>query len=77
MQTRRGGAAGFGESRAGFLTAGIHIRRAQAATITEGDLILIGAIAFKSIDEPVGDALGLTLSPTHVSIEYLSQINYH
>jgi len=38
---------------------GIDIRRSQAATITEGDLILIGAETFKIIGEPMGDALEL------------------
>ena len=51
--------AEFGESRAVLPTVGIDIRRSQAATITEGDLIMIGAEAFKIIGEPMGDALGL------------------
>ena len=53
--------AEFGESRAVLPTVGIDIRRSQAATITEGDLILIGAETFKIISEPIGDALGLVL----------------
>ena len=51
--------AEFGESRAVLPTVGIDIRRSQAATITEGDLIMIGAETFKIVGEPMGDALGL------------------
>lgn len=51
--------AEFGDSRAVLPTVGIDIRRSQATTITEGDLIVIGAEAFKIIGEPMGDALGL------------------
>ena len=51
--------AEFGDSRAVLPTVGIDIRRSQAATITEGDLIVIGAEIFKVIGEPMGDALGL------------------
>lgn len=53
--------AEFGESRAVLSTIGIDIRRSQAATITEGDLILIGAETYRIIGEPMGDALGLVL----------------
>ncbi|WP_253713757.1 hypothetical protein [Bradyrhizobium sp. WD16] len=53
--------AKFGDSRAVLPTVGIDIRRSQAATITEGDLILIGAETLKIIGEPMGDALGLVL----------------
>jgi hypothetical protein len=53
--------AEFGDCRAVFPTVGIDIRRSQAATINEGDLILIGAETFKIIGEPMGDALGLIL----------------
>jgi hypothetical protein len=49
--------AEFGESRAVLPTIGIDIRRSQAATITEGDLILIGAETYRIIDGPMGDAL--------------------
>jgi hypothetical protein len=31
----------------------------QSATITEGDLIVIGAETYRIIGEPMGDALGL------------------
>ncbi|KAF0228177.1 MAG: hypothetical protein FD175_2283 [Beijerinckiaceae bacterium] len=54
--------ADFGDSRAVLPTVGIDIRRSQAATITEGDLIMIGAETFKIIGEPMGDALGLVLA---------------
>lgn len=39
-------------------TIGIDIRRSQAATINEGDLIVIGAETFRIIGEPMGDGLG-------------------
>ncbi len=51
--------AEFGKSRAVLPTVGIDIRRSQAATITEGDLIGIGAESYRIIGEPMGDALGL------------------
>ena len=51
--------AEFGDSRAVLPTVGIDIRRSQSATITEGDLILIGAETYRIIGEPMGDALGL------------------
>ena len=54
--------AEFGDSRAVLPTVGIDIRRSQAATITEGDLILIGAETYRIIGEPMGDALGLVLA---------------
>lgn len=60
--------ADFGESRAVLPTVGIDIRRSQAATITEGDLILIGAETFKIIGEPMGDALGLVLACEAVKV---------
>lgn len=53
--------AEFGESRAVLPTMSIDIRRSQAATITEGDLLVIGAETFKIIGEPIGDALGCLL----------------
>ncbi len=54
--------AEFGDSRAVLPTVGIDIRRAQAATITEGDLILIGVETYRIIGEPMGDALGLVFA---------------
>lgn len=54
--------AEFGDSRAVLPTVGIDIRRSQAAMITEGDLILIGAETYRIIGEPMGDALGLMLA---------------
>lgn len=54
--------AEFGDSRAVLPTVGIDIRRSQSATITEGDLILIGAETYRIIGEPMGDALKLVLA---------------
>ena len=60
--------AEFGDSRAVLPTVGIDIRRSQAATITEGDLILIGSETYRIIGEPIGDALGLALACETVKI---------
>ena len=60
--------AEFGESRAVLPTVGIDIRRSQAATITEGDLIVIGAETLKIIGEPMGDALGLVTACEAVKV---------
>ena len=60
--------AEFGESRAVLPTVGIDIRRSQAATITEGDLIVIGAETLKIISEPMGDALGLVTACEAVKV---------
>jgi len=60
--------AEFGESRAVLPSVGIDIRRAQSATITEGDLIVIGAETYRIIGEPIGDALGLALACETVKI---------
>jgi hypothetical protein len=49
------------DSRAVLPTVSIDIRRSQAATITEGDLILIDADTYRIISESMGDALGLVL----------------
>ncbi len=54
--------AEFGDSRAVLPTVGIDIRRSQAPTIANGDLLLIGVETFKIIGEPMGDALGLVLA---------------
>jgi hypothetical protein len=54
--------AEFGDSRAVLPTVGIDIRRSQAATIVDGDLIVIGAETFKITGEPLADALGLLLA---------------
>lgn len=51
--------AEFGDSRAVLPTVSIDIRSSQAATITKGDLILIGAETYRIIGEPMGDALGV------------------
>jgi hypothetical protein len=60
--------AEFGDSRAVLPTVGIDIRRSQSATITEGDLIMIGTETFKIIGEPMGDALGLVLACEAVKV---------
>lgn len=51
--------AEFGESRAVLPGMGLDTRRLHAATITEGDLILVSAGTFKILGEPMGDAFGL------------------
>jgi hypothetical protein len=61
--------AEFGDSRAILPTIGIDIRRSQAATITEGDLIPIGAKTYWIIGGPMGDALGLVLACEAVKVE--------
>ena len=60
--------AEFGDSRAVLPTVGIDIRRSQAATITEGDLILIGAETYRIIGEPTGDSLGLVSACEDVKV---------
>ena len=60
--------AEFGESRTVLPTVGMDIRCSQAATITEGDLILIGTETFKFIGEPLGDALGLVFACEAVKV---------
>ncbi len=67
MRRRFGRLAGLGfpwlvtprRFRAVLPTIGLDILRSLAATITDGDLIVIGAETFKIICEPMGDALGL------------------
>lgn len=54
--------AEFGESRAVLPTVAIDIRSSQSATITDGDLIVIGAETYRIISKPMGDALGLVLT---------------
>ena len=51
--------AEFGDSHAVLPIFGIDIRRSRAATVTEGDLILIGAETYWIIGEPMGNAFGL------------------
>jgi len=63
--------AEFGDSRAVLPTVGIDIRRSQAATIAEGDLMVIGAETFKIIGEPMGDSLGLVLAGECVDLDNL------
>ena len=60
--------AEFGESRAVLPSIGLDIRRSQATTITDGDLIVIGAETLKTICEPMGDALGLVTACEAVKI---------
>jgi len=60
--------AEFGDSRVVLPTVGIDIRRSQAATIAEGDLILIGAETYRIIGKPMGDALGLVSSCEAVKV---------
>lgn len=50
--------AEFGESRAVVPTVGIDVRRSQAVTTAEGDLIEIGVETCRIIGEPMGNALG-------------------
>jgi hypothetical protein len=45
----------FGEGCAALPTVSIDIWRSQAATLTVGYLILIGAEPFKIISKPMGD----------------------
>lgn len=54
--------AEFGESRAVLPTVGIDIRRSQAATINEGDLIIITEQALRVISEPVAESSKLILT---------------
>ena len=61
--------AEFGDSRAVLPTVGMDIRRSQAATITEGDLILIGAETYRIIGEPMGDALGFVSACEAVKVQ--------
>ena len=51
-----------------LLTAGIDIRRSQLVTITEGDLLAIGAETFQIFGEPMGYTLGLVLNCEAVTI---------
>jgi hypothetical protein len=60
--------AEFGESRALLPTVGLDVRRSEAMTISEGDLIVIGAETLKIIGEPIGDALGLVSACEAVSV---------
>lgn len=60
--------AEFGDSRAVLPTVSIDIRSSQAATITKGDLILIGAETYRIIGEPMGDALGVVSACEAVNV---------
>jgi hypothetical protein len=52
----------FGASRALVPTVVIDVRRSEAPTIDEGDLIVIGADTFRVVAPPAADALGLVLT---------------
>lgn len=58
----------FGDSRALLDSLAVDLRRSDAPTLAEGDVVEIGGTAFRVIAEPVADALGLTwtaeLTPT-------------
>lgn len=60
--------AEFGESRAVLPTLALDIRHSQAATIADGDLIVIGAETFKIIGEPIADTLGLVAACEAVKV---------
>lgn len=52
----------FGASRALVPTVVIDVRRIEAATIEEGDLIVIGADTYRIAAPPAVDPLGLVLT---------------
>lgn len=54
--------AEFASSRAVLPSLLIDIRRSEAATIAEGDLIVVGTGSFRIIAEPIADTLGLVLT---------------
>ena len=58
----------FGESRAVLPALGLDIRRSEAVTISEGDLIVIGAETLKIIGQPMGDSLGLVTACVAVKV---------
>lgn len=58
----------FGASRALLATVLIDLRRTEAATIDEGDLVVIGADTFKVIGTPSSDAVGLVLTCEAVKV---------
>lgn len=49
----------FGDSRALLGSVVVDLRRAEAPTLAEGDVIEFRGTAFRVIAEPVGDSLGL------------------
>jgi hypothetical protein len=54
--------AGFGVSRALIASCVIDVRVSEIAAPAEGDLVVIGALSFKIIADPVIDSLGLVYS---------------
>jgi hypothetical protein len=52
----------FGASRALMATVLIDLRRAEAAAIQEGDLVVIGVETLKIIGSPACDPMGLVLT---------------
>ncbi len=58
----------FGASRALMATVLIDLRRAEAAAIDEGDLVVIGAETFKIIGSPTYDPIGLVLTCEAVKV---------
>ena len=58
----------FGASRALMATVLIDLRRTEAAAIEEGDLVVIGAEAFKIIGTPSSDPMGLVLTCEAVKV---------
>jgi hypothetical protein len=52
----------FGASRALVPTVVIEVRRSEAPTIDEGDLIVVGADTYRIVGAPAADPLGLVLT---------------
>lgn len=50
----------FGDSRVLLGSLAVDLRRSDASTLAEGDVVEINATAFRVIAEPAADALGLT-----------------
>lgn len=50
----------FGDSRALLGSLAVDLRRTDAPTLAEGDVVEFGGTTFRVIAEPVADALGLT-----------------
>jgi len=58
----------FGASRALMASVLIDLRRTEAATIDEGDLVVIGTETFKIIGSPASDPMGLVLTCEAVKV---------
>jgi hypothetical protein len=52
----------FGASRALMSSMLLDVRRSEAPTVAEGDLIEVGTEMFKVIAPPIADSLGLVLT---------------